>query len=523
MNAPSPELERYRKLLEMRAAVLRSRDSLLDFAQYIRPDMKAPDDATKSAYTVAQHHAFIAHKLEQLERGEIKRLIVSCPPRHGKSELAQKTFIPWVVGRNPEWHVMMATYNATFSEDFGRAVRTILQDPRYQNVFPGVELDPRTASSSRMFLNTGQQLHFVGRGGATTGRGGHLLAIDDPIKDREEADSPTIRQKLWDWYTSVFSNRQMTDDARMLVIMTRWHEDDLVGRLTDPRNPCYSRKEAALWEVVNLPALAEENDPLNRKPGEPLWPQRFSTTFLAQMRNQDARSFSALYQGHPAPDDGIFFQPGDIVEYQRMQDVPETCVWYAASDHAVSTEQWADKSCFLIFGVDENDDIWIHPESVLDRLNTEQAVQIMVNLMRKHRPQFWWAEAGHISKSIGPFLRKRMAEENTHTALVELSPIKDKQTRAQSIKGRMSMRKVRFPSWAPWFEEAKHQILTFPAGSKDDFVDTLSLIGLGLALQRGSRAAQRKPETREGTLGWLKEQSNRQRLLSELERENEGW
>lgn len=523
MNAPSPDLERYRKLLLMKQAVLRSRDNLLDFARYMRPDMKAPDDASRSAYTVARHHEFMAHHLERLERGEIRRLIISCPPRHGKSELAQKTFIPWVVGRNPDWHVMMATYNSTFSEDFGRAVRGIIQDPRYANVFPHVKLDPKTASVSRMFLESGQQLHFVGRGGSTTGRGGHLLAIDDPIKDREEADSPTLRQKTWDWYTSVFANRQMTDDARMLIIMTRWHEDDLVGRLTDPNNVCYSRREADLWTVVNLPALADLNDPLGRKEGEPLWPERFSTTFLAQMRNQDSRSFSALYQGRPAPDDGIFFGPQDIVEYQKMSDLPKEMSWYAASDHAVSTEQWADKSCFLVFGVDQQNDIWIHPDSVLDKLDAETAVTVMLNLMKRHKPNHWWAEVGHISKSIGPFLRKRMAEERVYTGLVEMAPVKDKQTRAQSIKGWMSLRKVHFPGWAPWWEEARHQLLTFPAGSKDDFVDALSMVGLGLSLQHSRKTTRKTEEIVPGTLGWLKQQSADRDLDDYLSEQSAGW
>lgn len=521
----TPDEERYIQLLKAKRAILKSRDSLLAFAQYMRPDLKHPDDADRSTYVVARHHEYIAHHLERLERGEIKRLIISCPPRHGKSELAQKTFIPWVIGRNPDWHVMAGTYNQHFAEDFGRAVRTIMQDPRYANVFPSdrVRLKTDAQSASRLFLEGGSQLHFVGRGGSATGRGGHLLAIDDPIKDREEADSPTIRDKLWAWWTSTFSNRQMTDDARILIIQTRWHEDDLIGRLTDPNNPCFSMKEASLWTVVNLPALAEKGDPLGRAEGEVLWPQRFSTTFMAQMRNQDPRAFSALYQGRPAPDDGLFFNPGDLVEYHNMRQIPEAITWYAASDHAVSTEQWADKSCFIVFGVDNDDDIWIHPDTVLDRLTSDRSVEIMLNLMRRHQPVFWWGETGHISKSIGPFLRKRMAEERIYCSLIEMAPVKDKQTRAQSIKGRMAMKKVHFPAWAPWYEEAKHQLMTFPAGTKDDFVDALSMVGLGLSLQFSKRKATPKKQVKEGTFGHLLEQSNAQRRKLRLDRETKGW
>lgn len=519
-----PDQDRRRKLLLAKRAILKSRTDLISFAQYMRPDMTALDDASRSAYMVSRHHDYIAKKLEALERGEIKRLIISCPPRHGKSELAQKTFVPWCMGRNPSWHVITATYNSTFAEDFGRAVRGMIDDPRYQNVFPGVALQDGAKSVGRIETQKGAVATFVGRGGSLTGRGGHLIVVDDPLKDRTEADSPTTRNSLWTWWTQVLSTRLMTEDGRILIIMTRWHDDDIVGRLTDPNNAHYNKREAARWTVINLPALAEPGDPLGREKNEPLWPQRFSTTYLAQVRNSDARGFSALYQGRPSPDEGLFFHPKDIVEYQSMKDIPQPVTMFAASDHAVSTQQWADKSAMLMFAVDADDHIWLHPDTILDKLNSEQTVERMLGLMERHRPLFWWAETGHITKSIGPFLRKRMIEKRVYSALVELAPVKDKQTRAQSIKGRMSMGMVHFPAWAPWYEEARHQILTFPAGSNDDFVDALSMVGLGLALQRTRKTRQTTSTApKEGTLGWLKAQSHRQDIEKHLKRESEGW
>lgn len=504
-------------------AILESRDDLLTFAKYMRPDMKAQDDASRSAYIVGKHHAYIGEQLERLERGDIKRLIISCPPRHGKSELALKTFVPWVMGRNPSWHVISATYNSTFAEDFGRSVRDIVQDPRYSRVFPQTKLKDGAQSVSRLETTDQAQAHFVGRGGSLTGRGGHLIAVDDPYKDRVEADSPTTRNSLWSWWTQVLSTRLMTDDGRILIIMTRWHDDDIVGRLTDPNNSFYNKQEAAKWEVINLPAIAEPDDPLGRKPNEPLWPERFSTTFLASVRNQDPRGFSALYQGQPAPADGLFFGPEDIVEFQRMSEFPEDCVMYSTSDHAVSTNQWADKSAFIVFGVDKNEDIWIHPDTVLKKIGSQEAVDTMLRLMQQHNPLYWWAETGHISKSIGPFLRKRMLEEKVYCSLVELTPVKDKQTRAQSIKGRMAMKKVHFPAWARWWEEARNQILTFPAGAKDDFVDALAMIGLGLALQHRPRSFTPKKKTVEGSFGEMLQTSNADRKRNRMIDMNKGW
>jgi predicted phage terminase large subunit-like protein len=510
-------------LLRTKKMILGSQDDLLTFAKYMRPNPQNIHDPTDSVYVVEQHHAFIADRLQALERGDIHRLILSVPPRHGKSELATNTFIPWVVGRNPLWSIIMSTYNQNFAGDFGRKVRGIMLDPRYQQVFPNTKLQAGSKAADRMNTEAGSQLTFVGKGGSLTGRGGHLLLIDDPIKDRKEADSGLVRDQLWAWFTQVFMTRAMVDDVRVLLIQTRWHEDDLIGRLTDPHNANYSHTEASRWEVINLPALAGDDDPLGRKKGQPLWPSRFSTTHLAGVRDQDTRGFSALYQGEPAPDSGLFFTPDDIVEYHRMDDLPRDMTFYGASDHAVSTEQWADKTCLMLFGIDAQDDIWILPETQLGRFTSNVQIEAMINLIKKRRPLFWFAERGHITKSIGPFLRKRMQEERTFTGIVELTATNDKQQRAQSIKGRMAAQKVHFPSWAGWYQEARRQMLTFPAGAKDDFVDTLSMVGLGLQLQTRAKPKAAKEETKPGTFGWLKKESDRKRLREALARQKDGW
>ena len=525
MSALGPDTldPRRKQLLMIRRAILKSRDSLLDFAKYLRPDPMALWDTSQSLYEVQPHHTLIARELEALELGLTNRLIISIPPRHGKSELATNTFIPWFLGRNPTWSTIMATYNSTFAGDFGRKVRSIIQDPRYAQVFPEVQLDPRSTSAGRMNTTLGSQLTFVGRGGSLTGRGGHLLLVDDPIKDRKEADSGLIRDQLWSWWTQVLSSRAMIDDARFLLIQTRWHEDDLIGRLTDSHNPHYNHAEAKKWRVINLPALATENDPLGRKVNQSLWPKRFSTTFLAGVRDQDPRGFSALYQGEPSPDTGLFFEPSDIVEYQSMKQVPEDVRFYGASDHAISQQQWADKTVLMIFAVDQNDDVWIMPQTNMNKHPSPMQVEIMLNLIKEFKPLFWFAERGHITKSIGPFLRKRMADERIFTSIYEIQPNGDKQARAQSIKGRMSAGKIHFPAWAAWYPEARRQLLTFPAGAKDDFVDTLSMMGLGLALQHGGRSRKVETVDKPGTFGYLKKQSSMQQHRDQLRKSVEGW
>lgn len=517
------DMDRRRKLLKLKRAILQSRESLIPFARYIRPDMTDPENVDKSAYMVEPHHQLIADELEALEAGDTHNLIISVPPRHGKSELASNTFIPWFLGRNPYWSAIMATYNTHFAGDFGRRIKQIIEDPRYMQVFPDLMLDEKSKSANRMNTTNGGQITLVGRGGTLTGRGGHLLTVDDPIKDRKEADSQTIRDALWVWWTQVLSSRAMIDDVRRLLIMTRWTEDDLVGRITDPHNPHYSKSEASRWRVVNLPALAMEDDPLGRKVHEALWPHRFSVTYLANMREQDARGFSALYQGEPAPESGLFFGPSDIVEYQKMDDVPKDLRFYGASDHAISTEQWADDSVLGIFGVDEGGDVWVMPETRMEKLDAKMQVEVMLALIKKRKPLFWFAERGHITKSIGPFLRQRMQKDKVWASIMELTPVVDKQSRAQSIKGAMTGGRVHLPAFAPWYQKARRQILTFPAGSKDDFVDFLSMIGLGLQMQASAKPKKETKTYAPGTFGALKAEMRKRDMQTKLKQETEGW
>jgi len=243
---------------------------------------------------------------------------------------------------------------------------------------------------------------------------------------------------------------------------------------------------------------------MGRKEGEALWPGRFGRNFLLGLQRRDARGFSALYQGKPSPAGGTFFSIKWLNTY-RPNDLPVNLRYYAASDHAVSLAQYADKTCLLMVGLDDEENIWVLPDCVWRSMNAEQCVEAMLRMMKAHRPLFWWAERSHISKSIGPFLRKRMLETQTFCSLIEMQPIADKQTRAQSIQGRMSMGKLRFPERAPWWPGARDQMLKFPYDQHDDFVDALAYVGLGLTLQVGAGTAkQRDPERTEGTFGWLK-------------------
>lgn len=514
---------RYDMLLRRMIALEKARDELIPFTRLMMPFPSEPDDVDRSLYDAQKVHRVMGAALEEFEAGRIPRLIITLPPRHGKTQLVSIMLPAWFIGRQPTQHVIFGTYNETYSQDIGRAVRDVMLSPAYAQTFPGVELREDTKSAERLRTKQGGQLMFSSKKGSLTGRGGHIVILDDPLKDRLEADSPTIREHLWQWFNQVVMTRLMDDRGRALIVSTRWHMDDLVGRLTDPVNDLYNKEEAERWKIINLPGLAEEKDVLGRRVGEALWPARFSRDYLLGLKHSDPRGFAALYQNRPAPEGGAFFKADWLLTY-RPNQLPKKLRYYVASDHAVSLVQGRDRTCIIPIGVDEHDDIWVLPNVWWRQANTETVTEAMLKTMRAQRPIFWWAEKSHISKSIGPFLRKRMLEEHTYCTIVEVTPIADKQTRAQSIQGRMSMHKVHFPELAPWWLEARDQILRFPHDAHDDFVDALAYIGLGLEQQ----ASPNKPRERdEGpkpyTWGWLKDQRARADRMVVLGEQTAGW
>ena len=500
------------------------RTSFVDFVKYTMPDADDPENIDESMFKDAKHHRALAKVLEKVEKGHIPRLIVSMPPRHGKSELVSRRFVPWVQGPDPYRNVIFATYNEDFAKDFGADVRNIMTLPQYKHVFPSFGLRKGGASKSRIQTTSGGMSVFVGRGGSITGRGGDFVILDDPIKDSMEANSPTLREQLWQWFTQVLMTRLMTASASIVIVQTRWHEDDLIGRLTDPTNPHYSPEEAAKWKIINLPALAEDEDPLGRKKGELLWPERFDMEFMEAQRRLDPRGFSALYQGRPTAEDGDLFRRENI-KYFNRKDLPEDMRVYAASDHAVGVDRTRnDATCLLIVGVDRNDDIYLL-DCWWEKQPTDKVVDAMLDLMRRWKPLLWWAEKGHISKAIGPFLRKRMGEEKVYCRIEEVTPVANKVQRAQSILGRMAMNKVLFPKHSVWTQKATDEILKFPNSRHDDFVDTLAWIGMGLArlTTPGGGIVKTDNLPKVGTLAWVKWDSAQRRKQQFLENKTGGW
>lgn len=427
------------------------------------------------------------------------------------TELATKRFTAWLSGRHPEWNIAVGTYADSLAEDIGADVRNIMATSQHRQVFPGHTLQKGGTSKSNMLTMRNGRLVFVGRGTGLTGKGANVLLIDDLYKDHEEARSQAIRDQAWNWFTKVAMTRRM---GRKLVVitMTRWHSDDIIGRLTDPENEHYNAIEAANWKIIRLPAIAEDDDPLGRAPGEPLWPSAFDEKFLASQQRMDPMGFAALYQQTPTVADGTLFRRETIQRYDPATDLPPNLRYYATSDHALGTKQRNDPSCFLKGGVDPQGNLWL-TDIFWQRVPSDKAVEMMLEMGAgddpAFRPLLWWAERGHISKSIGPFLKKRMLETDRLLNIQEVTPVGDKEQRAQSIAARVALGKVFIPKGAIW-DKAVEEMMGFPNGLHDDFVDALALFGLGLTSQFGkSEAKETKAEPRFGSWRWIKEDQAR--------------
>lgn len=268
---------------------------------------------TNALYSASWHHARLAAELDAVLDGRTKRLIVNMPPQHGKSELVSRRFPAYALGKRPDIPIIHASYNADLAKDMSRDVQQVIDSPGYRALFP----ETRLASTKDSEVRMAAQFDVVGKAGSyraagvgqgITGKSMILGVIDDPIKSRAEAESETYRRAVWNWYVSDFRTRAMGDQAAIVLVQTRWHSDDLAGRLLAQaaKNPL-----ADQWRVVSFPAILEgavkPGDP--RQLGEALWPTRFSAKYLEATKvTSGIYDWSALYQQLPVPPGGAMAQ-----------------------------------------------------------------------------------------------------------------------------------------------------------------------------------------------------------------------
>lgn len=430
-----------------------------------------------------RHHLLLIDRLEALERGDIKRLMVLMPPGSAKSTYASGLFPPWYLARNPTHAVIAASHTQSFAERWGRKVRNMIAE---HSDTLGISIAADNAAAGRWEVSRGGEYYAAGIGGTVTGRRADLVIIDDPVAKREDADSETLSEKAWEWWKSDLYTR-MKPDAKVVLIMTRWSESDLGGRLLDDMATGGDQ-----WEVLRLPMEAEANDPLGRAIGDPLWPEWF-TEEMRRTAKRDTRRWSALYQQSPAPDEGTYF----LKDWLRpVPDLPPRASLrvFGASDYAV-TDNGGDFTVHIVLGVDSDDRLYVL-DLWRDQASSDRWVEAFCDLVIRWKPMGWAEETGQIRAGIGPWLDRRSRERRAFVAREAFPTRGDKSVRAQSIRGRAALNGLYVPVNAPWRADFEAELLSFPAGKHDDIVDALGLVGqlLDVMMPPGKPKPPEKPK-----------------------------
>lgn len=466
----------------------------MPFATYIAP-----------WYRPARHHNLIADYLEEVEqfissKGKegIGRLIILMPPRSGKTEEAARLFPAWVLGKIPDARVIITSYGADLAQDDSRAVRNYVLSEKFSAVFGGksamdtpVALSEDSASKAVWDLGEPHRGGVVaaGIGGAITGRGAHLMVIDDPFKSREDAESETYRRRVMDWYRSVAYQR-LEDGGAVVIMHTRWHPDDLAGQLL---KGMVSDPLADQWTVVSLPALAYEaneypeteeqfkenllrglyipmKDQLGRQPREALWPEKFNEEDLARKRaNTDELEFTSLDQQLPRPQSGGFF---DEEQVKFIEKAPEELTWCAYIDLALGESQRSDFNSVMAVTLDPQNGDVVGRDLIQVRNLDEFLRQVETAMLTEKNHRVIWGveDVAFQSLVFKEFQRNPILAA---VAIRRVRPNGDKVTRARPVQMRAREGHLKFVR-GPWNTMAVRQMVSFPNGKHDDIVDTLS-------------------------------------------------
>lgn len=427
----------------------------------------------------AHHHEYICEQLQKVESGEITRLMIFCPPRHSKSLIVSQHFPAWYLGRNPGHQVIITSYGASLAEGFSRKARNqIRYDPDWP--FPQVKMAPDAQGVEEWHVQSqvkDKDGHIdivegvckaAGVGGPISGKGADLLVIDDPIKDRAEADSEVMRKRVLEWYQDVARTR-LQPGGRIVLMCTRWHEDDLPAHLI-----AQQAIGGEQWIIINLPALAEKEDLLGRAEGEALWPEWFPVEALDAVRGgTTARTFAALYQQSPTQAGGNIFKRDWFV--RRYHTLPGLQEKIQTVDGAWETGVGNDYSVIATWGTDGVDYFVI--DRWRARVEMPDLKMAVIDQYNKHRPSLVLIEDSASGKAAIQSLRRESS-----IPILPIKPIGTKIARAEAVAPTFETMKVRLPDDADWVSDFVEEHVSFPSAAHDDQVDTTSMALKRLAL-----------------------------------------
>jgi len=448
------------------------------------PELKSPiafaEYISIGRWKSAPHFELINSKLLQILDGGTNKMIVNLPPRHGKSELISFYFLVWYSFIYPYNNLIFVSYNQGIAKYFGNKVINLIEEKGSKY---GVILNKRSKSSKEFVIDKyGGTYSFTGIGGTLTGKGANLIVIDDPIKNNQDAFSKTKRENLWDWYQSTLFTR-LEPNSKLLLVMTRWHQDDICGRLLEKME-----KQPQSWDLLKLPILAKENDLLNRKSGQLLWEGRFELSEILERKETLGDFwFSALYQQEPNISNGEIFKK-QYFRYFEIEFIEEKkylilnkssinqrviklddCKIFVTMDLAISTKTKADWTVLLVFAVTKDNDIMIL-DIIREKVEPIEHINLIQQCYNKYKPILIGIEKVQYQTSL--------IKEGLKIGLpiMELIPNGEKWVRALPMGARMQSEKVYFLNTAKWLASFEDELMSFPNGNHDDQVDAFSYI-----------------------------------------------
>jgi hypothetical protein len=427
-----------------------SRRSLSRFIHYVFP-----------IYRENWHHTAIIQKLEAVERGEIRKLMITLPPRHGKSEIVSIHFPAWFFGRNPKKSIIASSYSSDLAVTFGRKARNLVNSREYNNVFR-TTLAEDSKAAGQWNTNEGGEYTAVGIGGAITGRGADVFIIDDPVKNKDEAASPVIQERNWDWYRSVARTR-LTPKGAIVILLTRWDDNDLAGKIL--------QAEAGEWDILNLPAIAEQDEP-HRKAGTALWPDQYPITELESIKRElGAELWSALYQQDPVSGDSQVFRR-TMFRSRTLEQVSELSTrCFVTIDPAPAKSEKSDFVGVCVNYIDA-ENFW-NLKAYRIKFDPAALINLLFKLYDEERFESVGIEKGMYYDVLKPFLDEEMRKRNIFFTVKELDHgQRSKELRIRGLVPRYEAKQIfHIQGYCADLEE---ELVRFPHAVHDDVSDAVA-------------------------------------------------
>jgi hypothetical protein len=420
--------------------------------------------------------------IKACEQGKAPRLLIELPPGFGKTLMVSRHLPAFIWSKHPKWFQIVGTYNQDRANEVGRDFRRVMQNETFQQLHPNLELDSRTTSMDYLETTKGGKLSFVGVGAGATGKRAHAFIVDDPFKDMEEADSELMRKKVDDWFMSVAYTR-MLPGCGIIILHTRWHEDDLIGRRL-----AAAKIGGDQWMSYKFPLVATVDEfkadgTLRRRKGQSLHPERFPEEMCQKMKDtyyasKQGRIWSALYQQNPVPDDGNFFK---AEWFKRTWYDPRTIQFPTARTYGITTdfatsEGSGDWSITWPFFLDDKDDIWFLDDIFLEQCDTQRHAEDIWSKIAKYDARYLFVEKGVILNGHRPEFRTQQTRRKLYNVkMVEFARTKKKKEHSVALANHMQQNKVHFPD-TPFFRERIYPLfLGFDNLKQDDPIDAAAL------------------------------------------------